>query len=113
MPEPTSKRLAFLEKLTAEGSQDPMAFYSLAMEYRGLGRYDEALRTFTSLRAKHSDYVPLYLMCGQMLEKLDRLEDARSWYEAGVAKARAAGNAHAASELEAALGACISQIASR
>jgi hypothetical protein len=105
LPEPTSKRLVFLQRMTADGSQDPMAFYSLAMEYRGLGRHDEALQTFTSLRSSYPDYVAMYLMCGQMLEKLERFEDARSWYEAGIVKARATGNGHAASELEAALGA--------
>jgi hypothetical protein len=78
LSEPTSKRLVFLEKITAEGSVDPMAFYSLAMEYRGLGRHDEALQTFTSLRSNHPEYVPMYLMCGQMLEKLERFEDARN-----------------------------------
>lgn len=106
MPEPTSKRLVFLEKLTAGGSTDPMAFYSLAMEYRGLGRHDEALQTFTSLRANYPDYVAMYLMCGQMLEKLERFEDARGWYDAGIVKARARGDGHAASELESALAAC-------
>ncbi len=105
MPVPTSKRLVFLEKLTSEGSTDPMAFYSLAMEYRGLERFDDALQTFTSLRSRSPDYVPMYLMCGQMLEKLERLDDARSWYEAGITKARASGNGHAASELESALAA--------
>jgi tetratricopeptide (TPR) repeat protein len=113
LPEPTSKRLVFLEKITAEGSTDPMAFYSLAMEYRGLGRFDDALQTFTSLRSKTPDYVPMYLMCGQMLEKLERFNDARGWYETGIVKARASGNGHAASELESALDACVSAVASR
>jgi tetratricopeptide (TPR) repeat protein len=109
LPEPTSKRLVFLQKLTADGTTDPMAFYSLAMEYRGLERHEEALQTFTSLRSTHPDYVAMYLMCGQMLEKLERFEDARSWYEAGIGKARASGNGHAASELESALAACSSR----
>jgi hypothetical protein len=113
LSEPTSKRLVFLEKITAEGSADPMAFYSLAMEYRGLGRHDEALQTFTSLRSNHPEYVPMYLMCGQMLEKLERFEDARNWYEVGIGKARASGNGHAASELESALAACSTQTSSR
>ena len=82
---------------------------ALAMEYRSLGRHDEALQTFTTLRADHPDYVPMYLMCGQMLEKLDRKDDARGWYEAGIAKARARGDGHAASELESALAACPSR----
>jgi predicted Zn-dependent protease len=100
-----SKRLAFLEKLTAGGSDDPLAWYGLALEYRSLERWDEALQTFTTLRARKPDYVPMYLMCGQMLEKLGRNDDARDWLEAGAAAARAKGDSHALGEIEAALGA--------
>jgi predicted Zn-dependent protease len=102
---PTSKRLAFLQKLTSEGSKDPMAFYGLAMEYRSLELHEEALTTFKTLRESHPEYVAMYLMCGQMLEKMNRQAEARSWYETGIARAREAHNEHAAGELEAALAA--------
>ncbi|MCL2447726.1 MAG: tetratricopeptide repeat protein [Polyangiaceae bacterium] len=97
-----SKRLDFLVKLTAS-SEDPFAWYGLAMEYRSLERYGEALATFEKLRARSPDYVPMYLMCGQVLEKLGRGDEARSWLSAGIAVARAKGDAHALSELESAL----------
>jgi predicted Zn-dependent protease len=100
-----SKRLAFLEKLTADGSPDPMAWYGLALEYRNLERWDEALQTFTTLRTRQPDYVAMYLMCGQMLEKLGRKDEARDWLEAGVAAARAKRDTHALGELEGALAA--------
>jgi predicted Zn-dependent protease len=103
--QPTSKRLAFLQKLTSQGSTDPMAFYGLAMEYRSLGLCDEALTTFTSLRESHPGYVAMYLMCGQMLEQMNRRADARGWYETGIVRARETHNTHAAGELEAALSA--------
>jgi predicted Zn-dependent protease len=103
--QPTSKRLAFLQKITSQGSTDPMAFYGLAMEYRSLGLYDEALSTFTLLRESQPGYVAMYLMCGQMLEQMNRQADARGWYETGITRAREASNTHAASELEAALAA--------
>lgn len=98
-----NKRLAFLEKLTREGSEDPMAWYGLAMEYRKLERWDEALQTFTTLRTRRPDYVAIYLMCGQMLEGIGRNDEAREWLEAGIEHARAKGDAHAVSELESAL----------
>jgi len=100
-----SKRLAFLEKVTAEGSTDPFAWYGLALEYRNLERWDEALQTFTTLRTQHPEYVATYLMCGQMLEKLGRKEEARDWLEAGCDKARVKRDTHALGELEAALAA--------
>lgn len=98
-----SKRLAFFQKTTAEGSTDPLAWYGLAMEYRKLERWDEALQTFTSLRAMNPDYLGMYLMCGQMLEGIGRNDEAREWLEAGLSKAKSKGDAHAASELESAL----------
>jgi predicted Zn-dependent protease len=100
-----NKRLAFLEKLTAEGSEDPMAWYGLAMEYRKLARLDEALQTFSALRTKKPDYVATYLMAGQMLAGAGRTDEAREWMEAGVEAARAKGDTHARGELEEALAA--------
>jgi predicted Zn-dependent protease len=102
-----SKRLEYLLKLTSQTGQekkvDPFAWYGLAMEYRSLEQYDEALSTFESLRALAPDYVPMYLMCGQMLEKIGRAADARAWLFAGVGAARKRGDAHALGELESAL----------
>jgi predicted Zn-dependent protease len=97
-----SKRLDFLLKVTA-GSEDPFAWYGLAMEYRSLARLEESLAAFEKLRAKSPDYVPMYLMCGQVLEELGRADDARAWLSAGVDVARSKGDGHALSELEGAL----------
>jgi predicted Zn-dependent protease len=100
-----SKRLAFLQKTTAEGSKDPLAWYGLAMEYRKLERWDEALQTFSALRTSNPEYVAMYLMCGQMLESIARSDEAREWLEAGLAEAKKKGDGHAASEIESALAA--------
>lgn len=94
-----SKRLLYLEKVTAEGSDEPLAWYGLALEYRNAGRHDEALQTFTTLRSRHPGYVALYLMCGQMLDDLERWSEAREWLEAGIAAATQKGETHALSEL--------------
>jgi predicted Zn-dependent protease len=98
-----NKRLLFLQKTTADGSTDPLAWYGLAMEYRKLERWDEALQTFTALRTMKPDYVAMYLMCGQMLEGIGRGDEARAWLEAGIEQARKKGDSHAVSELESAL----------
>jgi predicted Zn-dependent protease len=102
----TSKRLEFLIKQTAPGgaeSANPFAWYGLAMEYRALSRQEEALATFDALRARSPEYVPMYLMCGQMLETMGRAQEARAWLTAGLEAARKKGDAHAAGELESAL----------
>src|SRR6266480_4055022 len=101
-----SRRLEYLLKLTSGGGAtggDPFAWYGLAMEYRSLERYDDALAAFEALRSREPGYVPMYLMCGQMLEKMGRSVDARAWLGAGIEAARSKGDAHALSELEGAL----------
>ena len=102
---PPSKRLLFLEKMTASGTDDPLAWYGLAMEYRNAERFDEALRTFEVLRAKKPDYVAMYLMCGQMLDTQGKKDDARTWLSAGAEQAKKKGDTHALGEIESALAA--------
>jgi tetratricopeptide (TPR) repeat protein len=99
----SSKRLGVLEKMTGSGSKDPFAWYGLAMEYKSLGRIDDAVSTFAKLRALDPGYVPQYLMCGTMLLELGRHAEARDWLTQGAASARAKGDAHALSEIEDAL----------
>jgi predicted Zn-dependent protease len=92
-----------LKKLTASGSADSFAWYALAMEYRKEKQLDDALRTFETLREKDPDYVPMYLMAGQMLLEAERNGEAVPWLEQGIVKARARGDMKALGELEQAL----------
>lgn len=98
-----NKRLAMLESLTSGGKADAFAWYGLGMEYRREGRTEEAMRTFQTLRSKHPDYLPAYLMAGQTLTEAHRLDDAREWLSAGIGLAQMQGNSHALGELESAL----------
>jgi len=100
-----SRRLEFLLKSTSSGNAEPFAWYGLAMEYRSLARLEESVAAFRELRSRAPDYVAMYLMCGQVLETLGRMTEARDWMSEGVARARAKGDVHASSELEAALNA--------
>jgi tetratricopeptide (TPR) repeat protein len=97
------KRLEVLLKMTAREGADSFAWYALALEYKGLGRVEEALDTFTKLRAKDENYVPMYLMCGTMLIEASRRDEAKDWLSFGLAVARRKGDAHAAGEIEGAL----------
>ena len=98
-----SKRLAVLEKMTSAGATDPFAWYGLALEYKSLGRPEDAVLTFGKLRALDAGYVPQYLMCGTLLLDLGRPAEAREWLAEGVSTARVKGDTHALSELEDAL----------
>ena len=100
-----SKRLAKLEALVVGGSADPFVHYGLAMEYRSEGRLEDAVRTFTGLRRSHPDYLPMYLLCGQLLAGEGRAAEARDWLEAGLALATQKADGKAKSELAEALAA--------
>jgi tetratricopeptide (TPR) repeat protein len=101
----SSKRLVILEKMTADGSKDPFAWYGLAMEYSSLGRVEDALKTFLYLRDLDPSYVAMYLMCGTMLVNAGRPDEGRQWFTQGISEARAKGDNHALSELQTALAA--------
>jgi hypothetical protein len=101
----SSKRLDFLLKMTGEGKADSFTWYALALEYKGLGRVEDALATFQQLRQRDESYVPMYLMCGTMLVEAARRDEAKEWLTAGVAAARKKGDSHALGEIEGALAA--------
>lgn len=92
-----------LEMMTASASADSFAWYALALEYKKEARGDDALRTFETLRERDPDYLPMYLMAGQMLIDAGRAAAARSWLEPGIALARRKGDHKALGELESAL----------
>jgi predicted Zn-dependent protease len=98
-----SKRFDFLLKMTSADKADSFTWYALALEYKGLGRIDDALATFRELRQRDQDYVAMYLMCGTMLIEAGRRDDAKEWLGAGLVTARKKGDSHAAGEIEGAL----------
>ena len=95
-----NKRLEMLEKLVASGKADSFARYGLAMEYRALGRAGDAVRAFEALREHDPDYLPMYLMAGQLLVETNRREDARAWLGAGRDLASRQGNTKTLSEID-------------
>jgi len=97
------QRLQMLERLVADGSTDPFHRYALALEYKRLHRPDDALEVFVALREAHVDYLPMYMMAGLLLLELDRAEQARTWFESGLALAQRLGDTKTAGELQDAL----------
>jgi predicted Zn-dependent protease len=96
-------RLEKLEQLIAKGTRDPFVRYARALELRAMGRLEEALAALGEVRTLHPDYVPTFLMAGQIATQLDRVDDARTWLQQGIAAAKAARDEHARTELQAAL----------
>jgi len=98
-----NKRLEILEKMVKSGTGDSFARYALALEYRKENRLDEAIAAFCALRERDANYLPMYLMAGQIYVTLSRLAEARDWLTAGIGLAKSQGDHKALGELEAEL----------
>lgn len=98
-----SKRLELLERMIAKGTDDPFVRYARALELRSLERNDEALAALAEVRERHPDYVPCYLMAGQIAIALGRAQEAKDWLTLGVDVATRVGDDHALSEMRRAL----------
>ncbi len=99
----TPSRREKLETFVREHPGDAFARYGLAMECAREGDSEAAVAEFRQLLAAHPDYVAGYFHYGQLLAKLGREEEARETLRIGIETADRQGDAHAASEMRAAL----------
>jgi thioredoxin-like negative regulator of GroEL len=88
-----------LEEWVRARPTDAFTRYGLAMELKGQGLNDDAAREFQTLVDKSPDYVPSYLIYGQLLVNMNRVEDAKKILGRGQAAAQKAGNMHALGEI--------------
>jgi Flp pilus assembly protein TadD len=96
-------RLARLKTLLEENPQDRFARYGMAMELASQGRLEESFGEFRALMSLDPDYVASYLQAGQILERLNRVEEAREVYRRGMEVAARRGDMKTRGELESAL----------
>jgi len=89
-----------LEAMLADGPNDPLLRYMLAMEHASAGDDAGAVPVFLALLERFADYVPGYMQLGQTLSRLGRLDEAKAAWQAGVGQARRQGNEHAAGEMQ-------------
>jgi Tfp pilus assembly protein PilF len=103
MADEKKTRRELLEAFVAQKPDDAFSRYGLAMECLNSGDLPAAENSFRELIQRKADYVPAYLMFGQLLAKQSRNDEAREVLQQGIAAASKAGNAHARSEMEALL----------
>ena len=97
-------RLEVLQDMVRGRPTDAFSRYALAMELKGQGKNEEALREFQTLTEKNPDYVATYLIYGQLLVNVGKPDDAKKVLSRGAEVAQKAGNMHAASEISELLG---------
>jgi tetratricopeptide (TPR) repeat protein len=96
-------RIQVLSQIVAENPNDAFARYGLAMEYSKADNVETAMEQFNTLVELHPDYAAGYFMAAQLLARVGRTEEAKSWLKNGIAAAARSGNAHAKAEMEAML----------
>jgi predicted Zn-dependent protease len=99
-----SKRRLLLEQSLAEDPADSFLRYGLAMQCLSEGDIQEGRRRLADLIAdRPDDQVAAYQQLGQSYADTGETEAARRILLAGIEKARAAGDFHAAAEMEQAI----------
>ena len=88
-----------IEALLAQEPADTFLRYGLAIEFDNEGRFDEALRLFQGLQQDQPPHVAAFFRGAQLLVRLDRMGEARTWLREGIEEARTQGNSHAAGEM--------------
>ena len=96
-------RRQMLEEFVAQKPDDAFSRYGLALECMNAGDSAAADQHFGALLERNPEYVPAYLMYGQLLTRESRTDEARRVLENGIDAATKAGNQHARSEMEALL----------
>ncbi len=99
----TNNRLDVLRGMVASYPTDSFARYGLAMECVKSGKLQDAVDEFNKLLEVNANYAAAYFHGGQALEKLGKLDEARTLYQKGIEVTTAMGDLHTRSELQAAL----------
>ncbi len=93
-------RLKQLQKLLETSPDDIEVRYMLAMEFKAEGDARLALQHLDECLERHPDYLPAFLQKAHLLIAEKRIPEARQSLEEGIAQAKAAGNQHAASQMQ-------------
>jgi len=96
-------RVGILKQMLAQDANNSFARYGLGMEYVKSGELAEGIAEFRTLLERDNNYSAAYFHGGQALEKLGRVDEARTMYEKGIEAATRTGDAHTRAEIEGAL----------
>ena len=100
MTEQKKTRRQMLEEFVAAKPGDAFSLYGLAMECMNSGDTAAADTHFRALLERNADYIPAYLMYGQLLARESRASEAKLILSTGIAAAAKKGDQHARSEME-------------
>ncbi len=88
-----------LEFLKAQPN-DNFLRHALALEYLKINENEKAKELFLAILNESPDYIGSYYHLAKLLEQMGEKEAAISWYEKGMAAAKAAKDQHSYNELQ-------------
>ncbi len=96
-------RLEAVKALVAQDPANSRIRYMLCMEYMSARDFAAAVAELKDLLARDPDYVSAYYQAGRASEEAGDEDAARAFYRDGITAAKRVNDAHALSELQAAL----------
>ena len=103
MTDQKKTRRQMLEEFVAKKPDDAFSRYGLALYFFNYCETSESYTHFRALLDHNADYIPAYLMYGQLLARESRITEAKQILSTGIAAAAKKGDQHASSEMEALL----------
>ena len=88
-----------IRAMLVEDPGDITLRYMLAMELQKREDKTESLEVFNGLMSAEPPHVPSFLMAGQLLAGLGRIQEAQDTYRSGIQQAKLQGDDHAAGEM--------------
>lgn len=96
-------RIQKLKEFLQLNPNDSFLKHALGLEYRKIGRDEEALRCFESVIENDPSYVGTYYQLGKYWEGKGNPNKAMEYYGQGLKAAQAVGDRHAQNELRTAM----------
>lgn len=93
-------RIEKIKEFLRATPNDSFLQHALALEYIKAGEDPTARTLFEEILKRQPDYIGSYYHLAKLLERTGDHELAISWYEKGMAAAKAAGDQHAYNELQ-------------
>ena len=95
-----NKRLEALLDFYEKDHNDPFILYALALEYMAENDFGKAEEFFDQLLKKDPDYIAGYLQYARLMEKTDKINEAKELYTRGIEAAKKSGDKKAEKEME-------------
>ena len=93
-------RIERIKEMLAANPHDSFLQHALALEYIKIEEDEQARNLFENLLHEDENYIGSYYHLAKLLERTDRIYDAKEVYERGMLKAKECGDLHTFNELK-------------